>query len=582
MVWFTAADEGPKNVEGVRPLFHDAFQLFHRRHDGLAPLEDADRVPLPPGWDLHNTDPAVVACAWCLALRQIRKLLIPILWLRTHRARTLFRIKQNTLNYTPRWGILHLSPLFAGWPAKVLDELEEESVTEHHLPGSRLVHQGCPHTVGVYLLQVGVVDVVRWTGSRKTSREQGLVTTMTGPQVLCEGSCLSKDILPYSVIAATFCSVHIVPVGALFRALQQIPRTATADTLHQAYRLRQQWLPITSPLTYSALRTTPLFARVDDVGSVVEKFIPRVFQEGEVVVKAGKAPSDLLFLQRGRVGLYSECGMVGEVVAPCCFLETFVAFSEASPATGIALQPCNMWALPAEDVASLLNGNPAALAFIKDQRVTLRHSLTDDLLQKIPLFAHILSADQLRGLRPLFRNRVYSPTDCICSKSRYCEKLVLLLSGKAQASTQPPFVFPPHTALGVTLLLKHRWAHSVLAISFVDALEIDRSVLLRYVASLPRATQTALVSATRNLVMDSSLTPVDNAIDESIAHLPRMFPDITQGTRTLYKDPTAPLPPRKPVASGYELHPVIRGPFRGWREGFVYTTGCFGTAYYPK
>eukprot|EP01062_Namystynia_karyoxenos_P027837 TRINITY_DN21233_c0_g1_i1.p1 TRINITY_DN21233_c0_g1~~TRINITY_DN21233_c0_g1_i1.p1 ORF type:complete len:1217 (+),score=252.44 TRINITY_DN21233_c0_g1_i1:89-3739(+) len=518
-----------EHLDGVSEELRGAADLLHAFEE----ITGADVVPLTPGWDMGGLDLSMRVAVTAFALRRVRQLLVPFArhWVRRRQRKIISRelATAQMPAADPQW--LSVSPLLSQLPEQCLQHIANAMSPQVALPPESIVYEGSSAAAGLMLVAEGSVDVLRGLNRRQA----GLVGTFQAPCVFGDAASLCDGAHHHSIVAATPCVVFRCSPAAVRAALDlpAVPRPIAAATIDAAFDCRKHTLPLLDPLTPACLASSPLFAPLSEteLRTLTLRFAPRVYRKGQALCSPGDRADELFYLAAGRIAVVAPFRgalvLAGHLAPRCCFAELAAAFGDAYGCSYVADQHSSVWALPARDLRAALAANPLALAAARDTR---RLWLAGDsatyrkLAARTPIFSSVLTPAEMAEFTDLWRARVYWPGNSIVSRADQCDRVMLLLSGRAGLAGRPGVVMPLGCPFGFTLLVRQRWGHTLIAQDTVDAFEAPLGVVRRWVRGLPPERQCQLQELARLVIIGAATQEVADAIDDLNA--PQMYPNV--------------------------------------------------------
>jgi CRP-like cAMP-binding protein len=153
-----------------------------------------------------------------------------------------------------------------------------------------------------------------------------------------------------------------------------------------------------------------------------------------------------------------------------------------------ALAPCDGYAADADEVDRLLAAHPQDRAAITSHSQRRQQTLASAemarhrvLLPTVPFIGKRLGPEALRALSTLFEARVFPPLSVVCSASQAADHVMILAKGTVcigQGRSRRRW--QPKEAIGYTCVVKHRWAHTAVAVDTAEVIVLPRHLFVAF------------------------------------------------------------------------------------------------------
>eukprot|EP00756_Hemistasia_phaeocysticola_P060806 Hpha_TRINITY_DN4339_c0_g1::TRINITY_DN4339_c0_g1_i1::g.50017::m.50017 len=287
-------------------MAENALDLLSPDDDGSDAHEfDSCRHALSALGSLSGTSPEVQASIERLAVRQMQRLLIPVI--RLSRARQLKRGRKYSVSVPNLKDILRSSPLMALWNDEALQRISNCCRRVQSGENEVALHEGGNGDSGVWVLLRGRVQVVKKAPGTKQCgpRHPGntVVGVLDAPQVLDDYMQLTEQPRTASIITTLDCDWAVISKADFKRELEALPPRLTDSVYNAAFEKRRDNMGSMFPMEFADLRRSFLFQHFsqEQLRVMKSRLQPRCYREGEFICNVGTPGGEMYFLRRGEV-----------------------------------------------------------------------------------------------------------------------------------------------------------------------------------------------------------------------------------------------------------------------------------------
>lgn len=209
--------------------------------------------------------------------------------------------------------------------------------------------------------------------------------------------------------------------------------------------------------------------------AIVEKFRPISLHAHSTLLPNCDISRSLVYVASGQVGDGVAGSFLGE-------LDIFLGKPWIHAPAQVASNT-NLFVLSKQDIRRTL----AKEAHWEKSAESFRKQLTDILsrsqdaraaLEKVLEKTPVLPP--LNDLANECKAMVFLPHDVICSTAEACDRMVIVIRGKARLRSEPPSHVHIGEPIGYLLLASHKWRYVVTADDVVEAFQLDKLSVVRY------------------------------------------------------------------------------------------------------
>jgi CRP-like cAMP-binding protein len=382
--------------------------------------------------------------------------------------------------------------LLQDWPKDALRRLQSAMYVWAYEPGHAIIHEREP-SKSIVFLATGTVELQR-RGERRLSprrKRLGASTVMTqsrrarpnmfaeeapkvfqtlvAPSVLGEFNPMSEDPWSFTAKAVSAVDCWVLDVDSFRQIMMSIPAPAIARTKHVALQQRNNSMRETHVMTAVTVRECLLFNDVsaDFATEISRRVEPHAVGHATELTTENERADAMYFLRRGTVKLFrivnNERTLISTQTAPYLIGDTAVIHASSYENTAVTTTDADCYMLSKAAYDSAVKQFPSDVGVIMEAVRRKRH---DDLQRNLLRYRHLipnipllgalnLSAFDIRDFLKLMQPKTYAPLTAVCSKSTYCDRIILLTKGNVRIGDSS--VIGPGDCIGWTCCLPHRW-----------------------------------------------------------------------------------------------------------------------------
>ena len=543
--WIALAENQAAKEDVVSTALRDAIAGYDPKAAAKHDIQGLKYLSLPSRNVLTGLDVRFFQLLESRAVWGLKNLFIPVIWVFIARKRRLELIRERRLYDVTHSGITNIlrnSDVFKLWPEKALLDLAAKAIPWAFSRGEIIFHER-EQCFSIVIFISGKATVATSIGGEKGMKEmnarQGcnyeVQNTITAGRITGEYAVLSEELKMW-LKADEHSSVFFIKNDDFIARLEHLPQ-AVRHEVSKSSLVKRRLNMLAKRMAPQALKASFLLKYVPLLiaNEVVNLFKEIVVPRGTLVCEQGGLGKFIYYIAQGTCDVTVGVGggkelTVAKLKAGHFFGELSIWYSQPMSANVRTTSVCEMWGLGKKDIheikAVLLNagereevdeetkrkrkGN-ALMARASNERNILKY------VRNVPMLA-LLDEDGLQELLPLFEPEVYLLKDIIASKSRRCDRLIIITAGTATRLDDFNQSFPPGSFFGATCLLCHRWGFTIVANSFCDIWSISQrslaSVLVRRQRYNTAVRQTML--QLQPMIDDSQLPPFDAALPRPV------------------------------------------------------------------